>query len=293
MSNEDSQSMGAMFNQRRAQRQQQSSGRSPQSGSGSFADIQREQQLDQNQHHRSGRRGRDPPRSRLGGGGARRGGHSRGHHGSSRDHLPVERGRICSLRENFGFIYCADRPEELFFHYSEFRQGRATDLDLGDEVEFRVGPAQTRGGREADDGKMAAYGLALLDPGTVVWDDEDEPGVRTRGRVERPAHSGGHRGDRGESEGTIRILIGNDGMEGDEAGDEAGDKEVAASSPKKKGPLARYIASEITQDEKRSASQSQQDVVMRPENAREAPDADEKPELDDGLGPDGEEEGGS
>ena len=103
MSNEDSQSMGAMFNQRRAQRQQQSSGRSPQSGSGSFADIQREQQLDQNQHHRSGRRGRDPPRSRLGGGGARRGGHSRGHHGSSRDHLPVERGRICSLRENFGF----------------------------------------------------------------------------------------------------------------------------------------------------------------------------------------------
>ena len=260
MSNEDSQSMGAMFNQRRAQRQQQSSGRSPQSGSGSFADIQREQQLDQNQHHRSGRRGRDPPRSRLGGGGARRGGHSRGHHGSSRDHLPVERGRICSLRENFGFIYCADRPEELFFHYSEFSQGRATDLDLGDEVEFRVGPAQTRGGREADDGKMAAYGLALLDPGTVVWDDEDEPGVRTRGRVERPAHSGGHRGDRGESEGTIRILIGNDGMEGDEAGDEAGDKEVAASSPQKKGPLARYIASEITQDEKRSASQSQQDV---------------------------------
>ena len=59
--------------------------------------------------------------------------------------LPLERGRVCTLLERFGFIYCADRPCELFFHYSEVR-GRCDDLKAGTEVEFRVGPGQERRG---------------------------------------------------------------------------------------------------------------------------------------------------
>ena len=85
---------------------------------------------------------------------------------------------------HFGFIYCADRPIELFF---QLVRVRSNDIHLHDEVEFYVGPSSSRGNRtDADGDKLSAYAVRLLEPGTIQWEVEDEPiGVRNRGRVER------------------------------------------------------------------------------------------------------------
>ena len=60
--------------------------------------------------------------------------------------LPFEQGIICSLKESFGFIHCAERPEEIFFHYSEVTNCHPDELQIDTEVEFKVGPSGGGGG---------------------------------------------------------------------------------------------------------------------------------------------------
>ena len=134
---------------------------------------------------------------------------------------------------HFGFIYCADRPIELFF---QLVRVRSNDIHLHDEVEFYVGPSSSRGNRtDADGDKLSAYAVRLLEPGTIQWEVEDEPiGVRNRGRVERVSRV--YTRDRewnpnptnitGSSEGTIRVLLDND----------------------QRGPLVRYNATNSNND---------------------------------------------
>jgi len=97
-----------------------------------------------------------------------------------RSHLPLERGSIRSLLDKFGFIYCADRPEEVFFHYSEVEGIHPDDLKVDDEVEFRIGPS-TR----TEEDKNAAYSVKFLERGTVVWEDEEEPGRKFKGFIDK------------------------------------------------------------------------------------------------------------
>lgn len=47
----------------------------------------------------------------------------------------LQRGWVCALKENFGFIELEDHSRELFFHFSEL-DCDANLLELGDEVEF-------------------------------------------------------------------------------------------------------------------------------------------------------------
>jgi cold shock CspA family protein len=47
-----------------------------------------------------------------------------------------EQGAIAALKDNFGFIRCADRDLRLFFRYNEVLD--CEDISLGDEVEFTV-----------------------------------------------------------------------------------------------------------------------------------------------------------
>ncbi|GKY93457.1 hypothetical protein MPSEU_000313200 [Mayamaea pseudoterrestris] len=106
--------------------------------------------------------------------------------------LPLEQGVICSLKESFGFIYCADRPEEVFFHYSESLQP-VDSLQLDAEVEFRIGTRND---------KLNAYQVRILEPGSIAWETENEPGKLFRGLVDRPT-----RFERGQTlDGTIRLL---------------------------------------------------------------------------------------
>ena len=141
------------------------------------------------------------------GAGKRRGNDSRRGRGPDRSNLPLEHGCICSLKDKFGFIYCANRPTELFFHFSEVTNVNPADLQVDDEVEFRVGIS-----RDSSD-KLAAFEVYRFATGTIVWEYEESPGERFQGLVDRPLMRppGNNRrnSDRDDSdvEGLIRLLV--------------------------------------------------------------------------------------
>jgi cold shock CspA family protein len=104
------------------------------------------------------------------------------------DQLPIETGKIHTLLENFGFIYCAERASDLFFHYSEVTGCTVDDLNLEDEVQFHVGPSKRSNGAGSseDEQQLSAYKVQVLPRGTVHWEIEDEPkGSRRKGKVEK------------------------------------------------------------------------------------------------------------
>ncbi|CAM9979161.1 unnamed protein product, partial [Discosporangium mesarthrocarpum] len=70
-----------------------------------------------------------------------------------------EHGRVCSIKESFGFIGCLDRTGDIFFHLTE----APVDIKLGDEVEFFRG----MGGRS---GRDCALQVTVLAPGTLVFE---------------------------------------------------------------------------------------------------------------------------
>jgi len=72
----------------------------------------------------------------------------------------VERGLVATMKDNFGFIKCEDRPEELFFHFSDVRD--RDGVRPGDSVEFRVGRSR---------GKVNAVEITMLPRGTVVLEE--------------------------------------------------------------------------------------------------------------------------
>ncbi|KAG7366768.1 cold-shock DNA-binding domain protein [Nitzschia inconspicua] len=116
----------------------------------------------------------------------------RGSHHSRRpsnlNNLPAEQGIICSLKESFGFIHCADRPDEIFFHYSEVQKCHPDELRIDTEVEFKVSSSAN------DPDKLAAFAVHPLPTGTVVWETEEEPGRIYHGTVEKAVRNEGGRG---------------------------------------------------------------------------------------------------
>jgi len=139
---------------------------------------------------RGGGGGGDRYSSSGGGGSSRRGTNNSIHNSrefSNRSSLPTEQGVIHTLLDKFGFIRCADRPIEVFFHYSEYKEGHSDDLNIGDEVEFKIGKAEDRNRRTGDD-KLSAFDVSRLPEGTVYWEKEDEPvGKRWRGVIDQSA----------------------------------------------------------------------------------------------------------
>lgn len=157
---------------------------------------------------------------------------NRGRGRPDRSALPLERGCISSLKDSFGFIYCADREDELFFHYSEVSGILPTDLMTDDELEFRVGESK-------NSDKLAAFEVIVLERGTIVWEVEDEPGVRFQGIVEKPLRT--DRGSINVNEGSIRMLLA-----ANTAVDETGVLENAAKEAAAiaSGPVVKYTASD-------------------------------------------------
>lgn len=211
---------------------------------------------------------------RGGGGGGRRGGRQP----SNLHSLPFEQGIICSLKESFGFIHCAERPEEIFFHYSEVTNCHPDDLKIDTEVEFKVGTSG--GGANTDHPKLAAYSVVRLEMGTVVWETEESEGHLYQGLVEKPCmparggsssshghgdRDGGRSGNTGpQTDGSIRIIVPTDGNDVPlvDVADPNGDgnsnkndntnesKEAVNTSKKnnknKNGPLVRLRAGEYS-----------------------------------------------
>ncbi len=169
--------------------------------------------------------------------------------------LPVEHGIVCSLKDSFGFIHCAERPEEIFFHYSEVTNCRPDELQIDTEVEFKVGSAPGNGGGngEGDDGggggskKLSAYQVRALPTGTVLWETEEEEGRVYQGLVEKvPRSEAGGRGGSGggggskahDTDGSIRILPGDPNHDPQKEDDDKGE------GSKIKAPLVRLRAGE-------------------------------------------------
>ena len=134
----------------------------------SFAEIQQEQLNEKALPKRADVPPRDHPRNN----------NSRTRRTS--DTGPIEQGVIHTLLDNFGFIHCADRPIELFFHYTSTNL-HWDDLNIGDEVEFRVGTS----GRRGEEDKLKAFDVRILQPNTIVWETEDEIGKIWRGSVDK------------------------------------------------------------------------------------------------------------
>eukprot|EP00594_Rhizosolenia_setigera_P020904 CAMPEP_0178981296 /NCGR_PEP_ID=MMETSP0789-20121207/26982_1 /TAXON_ID=3005 /ORGANISM="Rhizosolenia setigera, Strain CCMP 1694" /LENGTH=1337 /DNA_ID=CAMNT_0020671823 /DNA_START=365 /DNA_END=4378 /DNA_ORIENTATION=- len=118
--------------------------------------------------------------------------------------LPREEGCIISLLESFGFIKCAERNEEVFFHFSEVNDVDPTRLEIGQEVVFSIGPSPK------SNSKIAAFRVNTLPPGTVVWEVEDKE--RSTGKIERGLSRQNNNNnnsnfyEKNSLEGTIKLL---------------------------------------------------------------------------------------
>jgi cold shock CspA family protein len=192
--------------------------------------------------------------SYRGGGGQRRGSGAsrRGSRQPSNIHnAPFEQGIICSLKESFGFIHCAERPEEIFFHYSEVVNYHPDDLQVDTEVEFKVGASS--GG---DNKKLAAYSVHRLETGTVVWETEENEGHFYQGLVDKPclpsrgSHHGDFNGGRGgnsgpQTDGLIRIMV-PEGINDDDGENESGEAKKSNSKKKNDGSVVRLRAGEFS-----------------------------------------------
>ena len=237
---------------------------------GGSSHHQRDNQRDNQRDHRDNHR--DNQRDRRGGGGGGGGGGSRrgGRQPSNISSLPFEQGIICSLKESFGFIHCAERPEEIFFHYSEVTNCHPDDLKIDTEVEFKVGTSA----------KLAAFSVKTLEQGTVVWETEEEEGCFYKGLVEKQCvlpssrssdrDRDGGRSNNGQTDGTIRIIVeedtnsssvdskddgGDNDNDNDQTENENENKEVTndgknnknkKNKNKKNGPIVRLRAGEYS-----------------------------------------------
>jgi cold shock CspA family protein len=173
----------------------------------------------------------DSTASSRSGGGGRRGNRRRSVDTST---MPLEQGIICNLKESFGFIHCAERPEEIFFHYSEVTNCHPDDLQVDTEVEFRVGYS------ERDPTKLSAYAVLTLEAGTVVWESEEEPEKFYQGLVERNVRSDSRRGP---EEGSIEVST-------EDVPEEAPDE-----GRKKKGPIVRFRPDDVIPSKKSRSNQ--------------------------------------
>eukprot|EP01117_Protostelium_nocturnum_P004597 TRINITY_DN165_c0_g1_i1.p1 TRINITY_DN165_c0_g1~~TRINITY_DN165_c0_g1_i1.p1 ORF type:complete len:1096 (+),score=427.06 TRINITY_DN165_c0_g1_i1:121-3408(+) len=95
--------------------------------------------------------------------------------------VPVESGIICLLKDNYGFVRCAEREEDIFFHCTslippsplsaEELQNFITSIRVGNEVQFHVI-------NDVRTGKLSAVNLNLLPKGSVVFHDTIQERVR-------------------------------------------------------------------------------------------------------------------
>jgi len=95
--------------------------------------------------------------------------------------VPLEMGVICLLKDNYGFVRCTDREEDIFFHCtslippqplsSEELHAFITSIRVGNEVSFHVV-------NDTRTSKLSAVNLSLLPKGSVVFTDTIQEKVR-------------------------------------------------------------------------------------------------------------------
>eukprot|EP00523_Entomoneis_sp_CCMP467_P000050 CAMPEP_0168753930 /NCGR_PEP_ID=MMETSP0724-20121128/19225_1 /TAXON_ID=265536 /ORGANISM="Amphiprora sp., Strain CCMP467" /LENGTH=1221 /DNA_ID=CAMNT_0008802365 /DNA_START=395 /DNA_END=4060 /DNA_ORIENTATION=+ len=220
--------------------------------------------MQQQNYNRRGRGGGGGGSGRRGGG---RGGRGRG--GGVDPNLPWEDGEVCSLKESFGFIYCADRADEVFFHYSQLSRSDFPsvdhDLQLRQEVTFQIGPSK-------NNSNLAAYNVRKCAQ-PIEWEfcEGHETGTRFQGLVEKPSSAPPSNGfmDRGgfgnnnnntsnsnngrpgvnhntNMDGNIRVLMKEDNKDQNNPKEGGEDDDTAeAADLSADGPLIRFVLSDL------------------------------------------------
>ena len=102
--------------------------------------------------------------------------------------LPREQGKVKTLKQDYGFIECCEREEDLFVHFSEVMPDEAgrgdKGLRVGDEVEFSI--ADTIKGRKG------AIEVRIVPKGTVEFEVRDPANAgRLEGKISRVSRNGG------------------------------------------------------------------------------------------------------
>ncbi len=132
-----------------------------------------------------------------------------------------ETGTISSLKDGgFGFIRCADRYAQMFFHFSECLDV-SRGLTEGDEVEFTVATDVNQGS------KLMATRIKFLPKGSVQFDAIIHKDVTGRVEVE-PGSSGGS----GSSNSSDKDIT---AAKGDSASNSSSEDEGLPKSPPKEG----------------------------------------------------------
>lgn len=114
--------------------------------------------------------------------------------------MPMERGVVVAIKDSFGFVSCADRDGDLFFHLSE----APVDIEMQDEVEFKV-----KNNHRA--GKDIAVQMVRLPKGSIVWEEVAEElldGVVTKGIPKSGHHHHGgynHTSSRDDPHGLVEV----------------------------------------------------------------------------------------
>ncbi|XP_064602212.1 cold shock domain-containing protein E1-like [Liolophura sinensis] len=85
-------------------------------------------------------------------------------------------GFIATLKENYGFIENSEHDKEVFFHFSAY-DGDASELDLGDEVEYTL----TR-----KSAKISAENIRRVTKGTVAPEEIQRDKGILQGKIIRP-----------------------------------------------------------------------------------------------------------
>lgn len=119
-----------------------------------------------------------------------------------------ERGVITSLRDDFGFIKCADRAMDAYFRFSDVMAAQR-DYRLGTEVSFDVNVDASK------PENVRATRVEVLPKGTVAWETTVEEGlegevvvVPSTGRSGLGTASGGGRGSGGSAKGSLKVTPG-------------------------------------------------------------------------------------
>jgi len=73
-----------------------------------------------------------------------------------------ETGIVCSIKDKYGFIRCAEREEDLFFHFSEVTKSD-DDPNIGMEVSFLVA-------EDSRNNKLSAVNISVLPKGSVIFE---------------------------------------------------------------------------------------------------------------------------
>lgn len=95
---------------------------------------------------------------------------------------PVLQGFVAALKDGYGFIETDTHDSEVFFHFSNF-DGDASQLELGSEVEYTVGPRASSGGSCLSAENVAPLPKGSIRPGITV-----NPEILS-GKVIRPLRS--------------------------------------------------------------------------------------------------------